>query len=550
MYASVDEGTTTESCSRVQCSAGSSCLTATELRARSYLPAAETQRVQEFACGRQVCRGNLSRRLRTVLLATALLCTALPAAAQDRIHIEAALATWDGGRVPSELYGFRSAPDAERAVECILNEAGGLRPNNFRVQAANVPNAAAATHPQGCGNTTQPCERMLLYNPSFMQEIRGRTGNHWSGISIMAHEIGHHLEAHTIRPGGSTPPDELEADEFSGWILRRLGASLDDAQAVFRTFSAGGSPTHPPRDARLAAVAAGWDRANATGDTSCYSGFVTDRNPRTDRDRETGRDREPVRPRDRESGRDRGTTSDSAAGNITLFDVTAQDVNVLTFRTSLSGPHSVRSLGSLDVVAWLHAGTCAPIVFDPSDADMYEYAEDRSDGRAGVSFGHVRNEDLDHVAFDDDGGSDRNFMFTLESDECYVLLVYGYGSDVRGPFDIEMTGVTGNVEHGAYLPDRRWEWGTHPVRSLPGRGSPRGTSLPRRGSPGGTSLPRRGSSIDFGDDSSEWAYDGECDDVRFTGDPEHLGITLDDGHVRRDATDCRTLFQQGRIRLK
>ena len=87
----------------------------------------------------------------------------------------------------------------------------------------------------------------------------------------MAHEIGHHLEAHTIRPGGSNPPDELEADEFSGWVLRRLGAALQDAQAVFKTSSSTGSSTHPPRDARLAAVAAGWDRANVTGDTSCYS---------------------------------------------------------------------------------------------------------------------------------------------------------------------------------------------------------------------------------------------------------------------------------------
>ena len=28
--------------------------------------------------------------------------------------------------------------------------------------------------------------------------------------------------------------------------------------------------------------------------------------------------------------------------------------------------------------------------------------------------------------------------------------------------------------------------------------------------------------IDFGDDSSRWANDGECDDTRFAGDPEHL----------------------------
>ena len=214
---------------------------------------------------------KIMRWTTTVLTFIVLLAAVMPAAGQERIHIQAALSTWDGADIPEELYGFRSAPEAERAVECILNEAGGLRPTNFLVQAANVPSAAAATFPKGCGNATQPCQRMLLYNPHFMQEIRNNTNNGWSGISIMAHEIGHHLEAHTIRPGGSNPPDELEADEFSGWVLRRLGASMQDAQAVFRTSSATGSSTHPPRDARLAAVAAGWDRANVTGDTSCYS---------------------------------------------------------------------------------------------------------------------------------------------------------------------------------------------------------------------------------------------------------------------------------------
>src|SRR5690606_4707200 len=49
--------------------------------------------------------------------------------------------------------------------------------------------------------------------------------------------------------------------------------------------------------------------------------------------------------------------------------------------------------------------------------------------------------------------------------------------------------------------------------------------------------------IDFGDDSSEWAKDGECDDPRFTG----IGVagqTLA-GDIRRDATDCRAAFEDG-----
>ena len=53
--------------------------------------------------------------------------------------------------------------------------------------------------------------------------------------------------------------------------------------------------------------------------------------------------------------------------------------------------------------------------------------------------------------------------------------------------------------------------------------------------------------VDFGDDSSPWANDGECDDPRFVG--TGMASELVDADLRRDATDCRTLFEAGSIRL-
>ncbi len=52
--------------------------------------------------------------------------------------------------------------------------------------------------------------------------------------------------------------------------------------------------------------------------------------------------------------------------------------------------------------------------------------------------------------------------------------------------------------------------------------------------------------INFGDDSSQFAKDGECDDMRFAG----AGMTdtlLIDSDILHDATDCRTGFNQGRL---
>lgn len=54
--------------------------------------------------------------------------------------------------------------------------------------------------------------------------------------------------------------------------------------------------------------------------------------------------------------------------------------------------------------------------------------------------------------------------------------------------------------------------------------------------------------INFGDDSSEWANDGECDDGRFTG-PGLTSTPLLEEDVLADATDCRKAYQAGRLSL-
>ncbi|MEO9462026.1 MAG: hypothetical protein ABJ242_04750 [Marinomonas sp.] len=57
------------------------------------------------------------------------------------------------------------------------------------------------------------------------------------------------------------------------------------------------------------------------------------------------------------------------------------------------------------------------------------------------------------------------------------------------------------------------------------------------------------SDIDWGSDLGEFANDGECDDKRFEG----AGMTdteLLDEDVKTDASDCRTAFEAGRLKLR
>lgn len=53
--------------------------------------------------------------------------------------------------------------------------------------------------------------------------------------------------------------------------------------------------------------------------------------------------------------------------------------------------------------------------------------------------------------------------------------------------------------------------------------------------------------IDFGDDSSEWANDGECDDPRFYDD--EFALFMSDDDIKADATDCMDAYKSGEIAL-
>lgn len=54
--------------------------------------------------------------------------------------------------------------------------------------------------------------------------------------------------------------------------------------------------------------------------------------------------------------------------------------------------------------------------------------------------------------------------------------------------------------------------------------------------------------IDFGNNSSEWARDGECDDPRFAGPGVDEVVTPKD--LKRDAADCRALCNAGEAWLR
>lgn len=144
-------------------------------------------------------------------------------------------------------------PTAEEMLQQII-EVTGLRPN-FELKKGKVKNIEASISRR---------KRYILYNPDFINQINNLTHDKWATMALLAHEVGHHLNGHTIRNTGSTPELELEADEFAGFVLFKLGAPLDKAQEVMKYISkTEASSTHPGRAARMQAIETGWNRAAA-----------------------------------------------------------------------------------------------------------------------------------------------------------------------------------------------------------------------------------------------------------------------------------------------
>lgn len=175
---------------------------------------------------------------------------------------------------PSIALGFSSVSEARSIINDIMDVSDVQQ--NFRVEATTqVDNAAAVIYQN---------VRYILYNPSFIYQLDNAARDKWASISVIGHEIGHHLLGHTLDGRGSQIPKELDADEYSGIVLRRMGASLQQAQLAMKLISSPyASATHPGESDRLAAIARGWNSTSVItnrGNTDVAIGTPEDRRTR------------------------------------------------------------------------------------------------------------------------------------------------------------------------------------------------------------------------------------------------------------------------------
>lgn len=158
---------------------------------------------------------------------------------------------------------FRSVYEAADILKAMLDTIKWKE--NFKVKEQNGINNAYATIINNA--------RWIVYDNDFLENLDGYAATKWASISVLAHEMGHHYYNHVIKSQGSTIPNEIEADKFSGYVMNYLGASVDQAKAAMEKIgTARATATHPAKADRLKAITTGFDLAKEqkakTGGTS------------------------------------------------------------------------------------------------------------------------------------------------------------------------------------------------------------------------------------------------------------------------------------------
>ena len=147
---------------------------------------------------------------------------------------------------------FQSVYEARGFVTQMLDSINWKE--NFLIQEQNGINNAYATIIRN--------RRYIIYDNDFLENLDGYAGTKWASISVLAHEMGHHYRNHVVDQQGSTPPKELEADYFSGYVMAKLGATASEAMAAMQKIaSTRASSTHPAKADRLKSILEGWNYA-------------------------------------------------------------------------------------------------------------------------------------------------------------------------------------------------------------------------------------------------------------------------------------------------
>lgn len=154
------------------------------------------------------------------------------------------------------IFTAKANSDALKVVENLL-KAAGVTSKNFELRQADVKTAQAVIIND---------KRTILCNPTFIRKALKNDEEGWKAKAVLAHELAHHISEHGLESNGQRAKEELEADQWAGFVLAKMGASVEQAKSAVRSLAPeNGSKTHPKRGSREFAVDIGWQKGRRGG---------------------------------------------------------------------------------------------------------------------------------------------------------------------------------------------------------------------------------------------------------------------------------------------
>jgi hypothetical protein len=138
---------------------------------------------------------------------------------------------------------------------------------------ASVPNCRAFPLLYNTNSPQLGYIRYILYNSKFLDSVRNLTGSKYAVLSVLAHELAHHLYGHSFSFGDDRRRYELEADYFSGFMMAKImdtALPLDVAERALSIFANNlEDGVYPAKQARLLSFADGWTYSKELDSLSC-----------------------------------------------------------------------------------------------------------------------------------------------------------------------------------------------------------------------------------------------------------------------------------------
>lgn len=157
-------------------------------------------------------------------------------------------------------FNFNNSIELEKICNDILNKIG-ISEKNFRILSCSYINNALAFIYKN--------ERLIVADQNYLNYLNNnnKTNDYWFYLFILSHEIGHHLNGHTLKKSISlvdSQKRELECDRFAGMILRKYNATEYEITNILKKLPhpEDNNSTHPTFNSRVVAALEGYHFEN------------------------------------------------------------------------------------------------------------------------------------------------------------------------------------------------------------------------------------------------------------------------------------------------